>query len=337
MLAAARRRGVRILGPNCLGAMRTDTGLNATFARKPARKGNLAVVSQSGAICGALLDWADRAGVGFTSVVSLGAAADVDFGEILDFLMADGSTEAVLLYVEGIRDARRYLSALRAAARVKPVIALKVSVTRRGESGSSQPEHRRRRGVRRGPAARRHRTRQDLRPAFRRGARRGEHAPAAGRAPRHPHERRRSGRGRRRQRGRKRGASRYAFCARPFPCWMRSCRRSGRTAIRSTSSATRRPSASPRPRRRCSPTPGSMRCSRCTRRSRSRRPRPPRAPWHRPSEARRSRCSPPGSGTSTRPNGATRSNPGESPTSRPRRARSRRFRSCARIAATRRS
>jgi acetyltransferase len=125
MLAAARRHGVRILGPNCLGAMRTDTGLNATFARKPARKGNLAVVSQSGAICGALLEWADRAGVGFTSVVSLGAAADVDFGEILDFLMADGSTEAVLLYVEGIRDARRYLSALRAAARVKPVIALK--------------------------------------------------------------------------------------------------------------------------------------------------------------------------------------------------------------------
>jgi len=126
MLASARHRGVRLLGPNCLGAMRTDAGFNATFARKPARAGNLAVVSQSGAICGALLDWADRAGVGFTSVVSLGAAADVDFGEILDFLMADPSTEAVLLYVEAVRDARRYLSALRAAARVKPVIALKV-------------------------------------------------------------------------------------------------------------------------------------------------------------------------------------------------------------------
>jgi acetyltransferase len=126
MLAAARVHGVRLLGPNCLGAMRTDTGLNATFARKPARAGNLAVVSQSGAICGALLDWADRAAVGFTSVVSLGAALDVDFGEILDFLIADASTEAVLLYVEGVRDARRYLSALRAAARVKPVIALKV-------------------------------------------------------------------------------------------------------------------------------------------------------------------------------------------------------------------
>ncbi|HEY9531506.1 MAG TPA: CoA-binding protein, partial [Burkholderiales bacterium] len=121
MLDAARSHGVRILGPNCIGLMRTDVGLNASFARTPARSGTLALVSQSGAICGALLDWAHAAGVGFTSVVSLGAAADVDFGEILDFLVADAATEAVLLYVEGIRDARRYMSALRAAARVKPV------------------------------------------------------------------------------------------------------------------------------------------------------------------------------------------------------------------------
>jgi acetyltransferase len=137
MLAVAKRLGVRILGPNCIGAMRTDVGLNASFARKPARPGNLAVVSQSGAICGALLDWADRAGVGFTSVVSLGAAADVDFGEVLDFLMADAATEAVLLYVEGIRDARRYLSALRAAARVKPVVALKVGRYASGSMAAS--------------------------------------------------------------------------------------------------------------------------------------------------------------------------------------------------------
>jgi acetyltransferase len=125
MLEKAKRYGVRILGPNCLGAMRTDVGLNASFARTAAQPGPLALVSQSGAICGAILDWA-QGSVGFTSVVSLGAAADVDFGEILDFLVADESTEAVLLYVEGIRDARGYLSALRAAARVKPVIALKV-------------------------------------------------------------------------------------------------------------------------------------------------------------------------------------------------------------------
>jgi acetyltransferase len=126
MLAAARKGGVRILGPNCLGLMRTDAGVNATFARTPARPGRLALVSQSGAICGAILEWAHSAQVGFTSVVSLGGAADVDFGEVLDFLVGDAATDAILLYVEGIRDARRYLSALRAAARVKPVIALKV-------------------------------------------------------------------------------------------------------------------------------------------------------------------------------------------------------------------
>jgi acetyltransferase len=125
-LAAAKRGGVRVLGPNCLGVMRTDSGLNATFARTPALPGRLALVSQSGAICGAILDWAHGAGIGFTSVISLGGAIDVDFGEALEFLAGDAATDAILLYVEGIRDARRFVSALRAAARVKPVIALKV-------------------------------------------------------------------------------------------------------------------------------------------------------------------------------------------------------------------
>jgi acetyltransferase len=133
VLAAAKRGGVRILGPNCLGVMRTDCGLNATFARTPAHPGNVALISQSGAICGAILDWAHGARVGFTSVVSLGGAMDVDFGEVLDFLVADPATDAILMYVEGIRDARRYVSALRAAARVKPVVALKVG---RHASGS---------------------------------------------------------------------------------------------------------------------------------------------------------------------------------------------------------
>ncbi|HYL25651.1 MAG TPA: bifunctional acetate--CoA ligase family protein/GNAT family N-acetyltransferase, partial [Burkholderiales bacterium] len=101
-------------------------GLNATFARTYAHAGHLALVSQSGAMCAAMLDWAYAAGVGFTSVVSLGGTADVDFGEVLDFLIADEATRAILMYVEGIHDARRFVSALRAAARVKPVIALKV-------------------------------------------------------------------------------------------------------------------------------------------------------------------------------------------------------------------
>ena len=141
MLAAARRGGVRLLGPNCLGIMRTPAGgyggLNATFARTPALAGKLALVSQSGAICGAILDWAHGAEVGFTSVVSLGGAADVDFGEVLDFLIADPATEAVLLYVEGIRNARRFVSALRAASRVKPVIVLKVGRFASGSKAAS--------------------------------------------------------------------------------------------------------------------------------------------------------------------------------------------------------
>jgi len=124
--SAARRHGLRLLGPNCLGLMRSDIGLNATFSPVPALRGRLALVSQSGAICTAILDWARPAGIGFSSVVSLGAAADVDFGEILDFLVADPTTEAILMYIEGVHDARRFVSALRAAARAKPVVALKV-------------------------------------------------------------------------------------------------------------------------------------------------------------------------------------------------------------------
>jgi acetyltransferase len=137
VMAAAKRGGVRLLGPNCIGVMRTDVGLNATFARTPARPGPLALVSQSGAICGAILDWAASAEVGFTSVVSLGGAIDVDFGEVLDFLVADEATDAILMYVEGIRDARRYLSALRAAARVKPVVVLKVGRYASGSRAAS--------------------------------------------------------------------------------------------------------------------------------------------------------------------------------------------------------
>ncbi len=137
MLAAARRGGVRVLGPNCLGLMRTDAGLNATFARTPARRGKLGLVSQSGAVCTAILDWAAHALVGFSSVVSLGGAADVDFGEILDFLVADPETDAILLYIEGIRDARRFMSALRVASRVKPVVALKVGRYASGSRAAS--------------------------------------------------------------------------------------------------------------------------------------------------------------------------------------------------------
>lgn len=137
MLDAARKGGVRVLGPNCIGVMRTDVGLNATFARTYAHAGKLALISQSGALCGAILDWAYSAQVGFTSMISLGGAADVDFGEVLDFLAADPATGAILMYVEGIRDARRFVSALRAAARVKPVIVLKVGRYASGSRAAS--------------------------------------------------------------------------------------------------------------------------------------------------------------------------------------------------------
>lgn len=137
MLDAAKRGGIRLLGPNCLGLMRTDTGLNATFARTAARPGKLALVSQSGAICGAILEWAASADIGFSSVVSLGGAADIDFGEVLDYLVGDTATEGILLYVEGVRDARRFMSALRAAARVKPVVALKVGRFATGSRAAS--------------------------------------------------------------------------------------------------------------------------------------------------------------------------------------------------------
>ena len=126
LLDKARRGGVRVIGPNCLGIARPEIGLNATFARGSALPGSLGLVSQSGAACAAMLDWATPNRVGFSSVVSLGGSSDIDFGEIIDYLANDPKTEHILLYIEGIRDARRFLSSLRAAARAKPVIVMKV-------------------------------------------------------------------------------------------------------------------------------------------------------------------------------------------------------------------
>lgn len=133
MLAAAKTYGVRIIGPNCLGIMRPAIGLNATFFKGSVKPGNLALVSQSGALCTAILDWAPPNDIGFSSVVSMGAAADVDFGEILDYLASDAQSQSILIYVEGIRKARGFMSALRAAARSKPIFVIKVG---RHDAGS---------------------------------------------------------------------------------------------------------------------------------------------------------------------------------------------------------
>ena len=133
VLEIARSYNVRILGPNCLGIIRPDLGLNATFARMTANGGNLALVSQSGAMCSSVLDWAKSNQVGFSSVISIGMTSDIDFGEILDYLIYDNRTHYILMYVEGIRNARRFMSALRSAARIKPIILLKSG---RHEAGS---------------------------------------------------------------------------------------------------------------------------------------------------------------------------------------------------------
>jgi len=129
----ARQHGIRLMGPNCLGIIRPDAHVNLTFGHNNAAPGNLALVSQSGAICTAILDWADENSIGFSAVVSTGIGADLDFGDYLDYLVNDPQTRAILMYIEGISDARRFMSGLRAAARLKPVIALKAG---RHEAGA---------------------------------------------------------------------------------------------------------------------------------------------------------------------------------------------------------
>lgn len=126
VIETARRHRIRLIGPNCLGLMRPELGLNATFAKGKTKPGSIGLISQSGALCTSILDWAAANGVGFSSVVSLGGSSDVDFGEILEYMVTDPRTENIFLYVEGIKQSRRFMSALRAAARVKPVLVMKV-------------------------------------------------------------------------------------------------------------------------------------------------------------------------------------------------------------------
>ena len=116
-LENARRHGMRLLGPNCLGMMRPGNQLNLTFGHGFAHAGTIGLISQSGALCTAILDWALPNKIGFSNVVSLGAESDIDFGEVLDFMVSDPRTENIFLYIEGIKNARRFMSALRAAAR----------------------------------------------------------------------------------------------------------------------------------------------------------------------------------------------------------------------------
>ena len=137
MLDAARPYLLRILGPNCLGLLVPPLHLNASFAHVDARPGSLAFVSQSGALTTALLDWAQSTGIGFSHFISLGEAADVDFGDILDYLSSDPATSAILLYIESIREARKFMSAARAASRNMPVIAVKAGRVAEGAKAAA--------------------------------------------------------------------------------------------------------------------------------------------------------------------------------------------------------
>ncbi|MDJ0630757.1 MAG: bifunctional acetate--CoA ligase family protein/GNAT family N-acetyltransferase [Rhodobacter sp.] len=121
----ATRSGVRILGPNCVGLVRPWLGLDATFLSSSTPKGGLALISQSGALCSAISDWAEPHHLGFSALVSLGNSLDIDFGDIVQFLATDPKTSAILLYMEGVRDASAFISALRSAVRSKPVVVLK--------------------------------------------------------------------------------------------------------------------------------------------------------------------------------------------------------------------
>ena len=125
IIAQARRGRMRVIGPNCLGVMSPLTGLNATFAGAMARPGDVAFISQSGALCAAVLDWSLREFVGFSSFISIGSMADVGWGDLIDYLGDDPRTRSIILYIESIGDPRPFLSAARQVALSKPIIVIK--------------------------------------------------------------------------------------------------------------------------------------------------------------------------------------------------------------------
>jgi len=139
VLDAARPYTLRIVGPNCLGLIIPGAGLNGSFAHIPPDPGRLAFVTQSGAIVTSIVDWAHSRGIGFSHLVSLGDMADVDFGDMLDYLANDNRASAILLYVESITSARKFMSAARAAARTKPVIVVKAG--RHAEGARAAASH----------------------------------------------------------------------------------------------------------------------------------------------------------------------------------------------------
>jgi len=120
-----KKYGLRIIGPNCLGIIRSSIHLNATFINKTPKPGNIAFISQSGALGSAILDWAIHENIGFSNFVSVGSMIDVDFGDLIDYFGTDPKTRSILMYIEGLTDARKFMSAARHFARTKPIIVVK--------------------------------------------------------------------------------------------------------------------------------------------------------------------------------------------------------------------
>ena len=125
LLEIKRKYGLRIIGPNCLGIIRPSINLNATFINKMPKPGNIAFISQSGALGAAILDWAIQENIGFSNFISVGSMIDVDFGDLIDYLGTDPQTRSILMYIEGMTDARKFMSAARHFARTKPIIVVK--------------------------------------------------------------------------------------------------------------------------------------------------------------------------------------------------------------------
>ena len=125
ILALKEEYGMRIIGPNSLGVMRPEVKLNATFANIAPTQGKIAFISQSAALCSSVLDWASEAHVGFSAIVSVGSMLDVDFGDLIDYFGTDRQTKSIVLYIESIKDARKFMSAARGFARAKPIIVVK--------------------------------------------------------------------------------------------------------------------------------------------------------------------------------------------------------------------
>ncbi|MGD9871766.1 MAG: GNAT family N-acetyltransferase [Thauera sp.] len=138
IIETARETRLRLIGPGSLGIARPGSGLNAALTRIAVKPGEIALVSQSGAMCSVVLDWAQTNDVGFSSVISLGGTVDIDFGETLEYLIHDVQTRYILLYVDHVRNARHFMSALRSAARVKPIILLKAG--RHGRDDNNAPD-----------------------------------------------------------------------------------------------------------------------------------------------------------------------------------------------------